>query len=114
MELNGLLTEEQRADTEILAVAIDPRERLDMMVQRVIEEGGLDPADAPDFRFLSDPGHRVIDRYGVLNPDDERGIPHPTTLVLDREGIVRWKFIETDYRIRPTNEMILEALAALD
>jgi peroxiredoxin len=114
VELNGLLTEEQRADTEILAVAIDPPERLEMMVERIIDEGGLDPADAPDFRFLSDPGHRVIDRYGVLNPDDERGIPHPTTLVIDRDGIVRWKFIETDYRIRPTNEMILEALAGVE
>ena len=114
MELNGLLTDAQRADTDILAVAIDPPEQLDMMVERIIEEGGLDPADALDFRFLTDPGHRVIDRYGILNPDDERGIPHPTTLVLDREGVVRWKFIETDYRVRPTNEMILEALTAVD
>lgn len=114
MELNGLLPDEQRDDTEILAVAIDDAEKLDMMVQRIIDEGGLDPADAPDFAFLSDPGHRVIDRYGILNPDDERGIPHPTTLVLDREGIVRWKFIETNYRVRPTNAMILEALSMID
>ena len=114
MELNGLLTEDQKADTEILAVSIDPPERLDMMVDRIVEEGGLDPSDEPDFRFLSDPGHRVIDRYGILNPDDERGIPHPTTLVLDRNGVVRWKFIETDYRIRPTNEMILAALAVVE
>ena len=114
MELNGLLTDEQRADTEILAVSIDAPEMLDMMVDRIIADGGLDPADAPDFSFLSDPGHRVIGRYGILNPDDERGIPHPTTLVLDREGVVRWKFIETNYRVRPTNDMILEALAAID
>ena len=114
MELNGLLTDEQRADTEILAVSIDGPDMLDMMVDRIISDGGLDPADAPDFTFLSDPGHRVIDRYGVLNPDDERGIPHPTTLVLDREGVVRWKFIETDYRVRPTNDMILQALATIE
>ena len=109
-----MLTEEQRADTDILAISIDPAERLDMMVERIIEEGGLDPADSPDFRFLTDAGHAVIDRYGILNPDDERGIPHPTTLVLDREGFVRWKFIETNYRVRPTNEMILEALSEVD
>lgn len=114
MELNGLLTPAQRADTDILAVAIDPPELLDRMVERIVDDGGFDPADAPDFQFLTDPGHRVIDRYGVLNPDDERGIPHPTTLVLDREGIVRWKFVETDYRVRPTNEMILEALGAIE
>lgn len=114
MELNGLLTDDQKADTDILAVSIDPPELLDRMVERIVDEGGFDPADAPDFAFLSDPGHRVIDRYGVRNPDDERGIPHPTTLVLDRDGVVRWKFIETNYRIRPTNEMILEALAGIE
>lgn len=59
---------------------------------------------------MSDPGHRVIDRYGLLNPDNPRGIPHPTTFVIDRDGVVRWKFIEIDYRIRPTSEMVLEAL----
>lgn len=31
----------------------------------------------------------------------------------DREGVVRWKFIEINYKIRPTNEDILGALAAL-
>ena len=80
------------------------------MRQRVAEEQGA----APDYRFLSDPGHRVIDRYGLLNPDDDRGIPHPTTFVIDRDGVVRWKFVEVDHRVRPTNPMILEALARID
>lgn len=67
----------------------------------------------PEFPFLSDPGHRVIGRYGLLNPDNPRNIPHPTTFVIDTAGVVRWKFIEIDYRIRPTNEMIVEALEAV-
>jgi len=54
-----------------------------------------------------------IDRYGLLNPDDPRGIPHPTTYVLDRQGVVRWKFTEVNYKIRPTNAMILEALSGV-
>jgi len=55
----------------------------------------------------------VIDRYGLLNQNDPRArpIPHPTTLVIDREGVVRWKFIEVNYKIRPTNEQVLGALA---
>lgn len=79
------------------------------MIERISEEDGL----RPDYTFLSDPGHRVIDRYGLLNPDDPRGIPHPAVYVVDRSGVVRWKFVETDYRIRAENEMILEALADL-
>lgn len=65
-----------------------------------------------DFTFLSDPDHRVIDRYGLLNPSGQ-GWPHPTTYVIDLRGIVRWKFTEVNYRIRPTNDMILSALRDL-
>ena len=79
-----------------------------MMIDRIVEEQGGEP---PSYTFLSDPGHAVIDRYGLLNEESTRGIPHPTVFVVDRDGVVRWKFVETDYRVRPTNEMILEALA---
>ncbi len=76
-----------------------------MMVDRIVNKDGR----APEFTFLMDPGHRVIDRYGLLNPRG-RGWPHPTVYVIDRKGVVRWKFTEVNYKIRPTNEMILEAL----
>jgi hypothetical protein len=33
--------------------------------------------------------------------------------VVDREGVVRWKFIEINYKIRPTNEDILAAVREL-
>jgi peroxiredoxin len=78
------------------------------MLDRVAREYG---PPSPDFTFLSDPGHRVIDRYGLLNEADRRGIPHPTVFVIDRAGVVRWKSIEVNYKIRPTNAMILAALA---
>lgn len=89
-----------------MAVSVDSAADIERMRERVRTEHGV----APDYLFLSDPGHRVIDRYGLLNEDDGRGIPHPTTFVIDREGVVRWKFIELDYRVRPTNDMILEAV----
>jgi len=96
----------QKSDTEILAVSIDPPADLKKMVDRISKDDGVEP----DFAFLSDPGHRVIDRYGLLNPNDRRGIPHPTTFVIDTDGIVRWKFIEVNYKVRPTNAQVLEAL----
>jgi peroxiredoxin len=54
----------------------------------------------------------VIDRYGILNPDS-KGLPHPATYVIDKKGIVRWKSVNIDYRVRPTNRQILEALKPL-
>lgn len=64
-----------------------------------------------DFPLLSDPEHAVIDRYGLLNDaNPDQPLPHPTAFVIDRDGVVRWKFIEINYKVRPTNEDILAAL----
>lgn len=93
----------------MIAVSVDSRADLQKMVDRISKEDG----QAPDYTFLSDSGHRVINRYGLLNPDDPRGIPHPTTYLIDRQGVVRWKFTEVNYKIRPTNAMILDALNAI-
>jgi peroxiredoxin len=92
-----------------LAVAIDERDQIAQMIQRVAETDGR----LLEFPLLSDPDHAVIARYGLLNQSDPqaRPIPHPTVFIIDRGGVVRWKFIEINYRIRPTNEDILSALA---
>lgn len=103
------MSDEQKRDTELLAVSVDPQSDLQRMVDRISKDDGR----LPDFPFLSDPGHRVINRYGLLNPADPRGIPHPTTYVIDKHGVVRWKFTEVNYKIRPTHAMILEALKAV-
>lgn len=108
MELKGLLDENKKKDVELIALSIDNRELLQTMADKIVKGGAK-----PDFTFLSDPGHRVIDRYGLLNPDNPRGIPHPTTYVIDRKGVVRWKFTEVNYKIRPTNKMIMDAVMKL-
>ncbi len=100
---------EMQADTEMWAVSIEDRDRQQLMIDRILGEGG----GMPSFRMLRDEDHSVVDRYGIFNVEgstETRPLPHPTTLVIDREGIVRWKAVETDYRLRPTNEDILAAL----
>jgi peroxiredoxin len=54
----------------------------------------------------------VINRYGIFNPDG-RGWPHPSTFVVDPQGVVRWKFVEVDYKTRPSNEQIRRELAKI-
>jgi peroxiredoxin len=66
----------------------------------------------PDILFLSDAEHKVINRYGILN-QSSTSLPHPATYVIDKGGIVRWKSVDVDYRLRPTNQQILAALKAL-
>ncbi len=106
-----MFSEEQERTTQILALSADAPEDLQRMVDRISADDQL----APRFPFLTDPGHRVIDRYGLFNPDDPRGrqIAHPATFLVDRDGVVRWKFVEVDYRVRPGNEEILAALGGL-
>jgi peroxiredoxin len=99
--------------TELIALSSDDPSDLQMMVDRVAEENdGL----MLDNTFLSDPGAGVINRYGLFNQDDPRGraIPHPTTYVIDMDGVVRWKMTEVNYRIRPENVDILAALSEID
>lgn len=80
-----------------------------MMIDRVADEQGR----TIDYHILADPDHAVIDRYGLFNAESRRPVPHPAVYVIDKEGVVRWKFIEVDYRIRPSNEDVLAALAEI-
>jgi peroxiredoxin len=111
VKLKTMLDDEQRTATQILAISVDVAEDLQKMVDRISQDDGI----APDFPLLSDPGHQVIDRYGLFNPADPRGreITHPATFVIDKAGVVRWKKVEVDYKVRPTNEDILSALGEL-
>jgi alkyl hydroperoxide reductase subunit AhpC len=108
--------------TQILAVSIDTHAESKKLRELLAQEplGQTHPGttgEQPgtiklDFPLLEDRRHQVINRYGLLNPEG-KGWPHPATYVIDQEGIVRWKFVEVDYKIRATNDMILTALQAL-
>ena len=112
MELRALLPDALQDDTEIVTVSVDDRDGMQRMIDGVTGTDGV----APDFIMLSDPDHRVIDRYGLFKEDSppNRPLPHPATYVIDKEGIVRYRFVETDYRVRPSNEDILAVLEGLN
>ena len=99
------MTKAQKEKIQILAVSTDTREESkkfgEMMRKRF--EGEF------DFPLLTDKDHKVIDRYGVFNPDG-RGWPHPSVYVIDPKGMVRWKEIDVDYKKRPSNEQIRREL----
>jgi peroxiredoxin len=107
-----LLPAERKADTVIVAIAPDPLDKLADIVPKVKAKTNGDFT----VTLLADADHAVIDRYGLLNEQAaERGrfLPHPTTYVIDKSGVVRWKFTEKDYKLRPTNAAILEEIKKL-
>lgn len=92
----------------ILAVSVDPHEKALAMRERLVGQPGV------DFPMLSDPDHKVIDRYGLLNDKARNPIPHPATYVIDHAGTVRWRFVEVDYKLRPSNEDVLREIRKIE
>ncbi len=82
-----------------------------MMIDRVAEEDGT----IIEYELLTDPEHMVIDRYGLFNPDEpkHRPVPHPATYVIDRDGVVRYAFVEVNYRVRAENADLVAVLESL-
>lgn len=112
VELHKLLPAARKDNTVILAVSSDPLDKIRDIIPKVQARTNQEF----EITLLSDADHKVIDRYGLLNEEAakrNRFLPHPTTYVIDTAGVVRWKFTEKDYRIRPTNEMILKELEKL-
>jgi peroxiredoxin len=87
-----------------------------------------------DFQVLSDHGSKVARAYGVsykipkviadqfkgrldlakYNGDDSGELPLGVTYVIDRDGIIRYAFIDADYRKRAEPSDVLAALRGLD
>jgi peroxiredoxin len=108
-ELQGLgaaLSEAEQAGLEIVAVSPDPNEQS----QKLAEGLGL------RYRFVADPDLAVARRYGLVHPGGGPGgqdVPRPATVVLDRQGVVRWLSLSRNFQVRPDPGDVLQAVRAL-
>jgi len=67
--------------------------------------------------FWRDPDSRAIDALGLRRPNAEpieAGVPHPTTLLLDRGGVVRFVDVREDYHVWLDPAVIREALGKVE
>jgi peroxiredoxin len=67
--------------------------------------------------FVSDPKSRLIRTLGILkeNPEPiEQGVPHPTTVLLDREGTIRFVDVRRDFHFWLDPQQMLDRLASLE
>lgn len=66
------------------------------------------------FPILVD-GGPVIREYGIPNPDhdgtDREDIPHPATIIVDTEGVVRFVNVWVNYRDRTAPTEILSEIS---
>ena len=78
--------------------------------RKVVEKLGL------EYPVLSDAGRETIAAYGLLHSGasiDGGDIARPATLVLDAEGVVRWRNLTENWRVRVRPDAVIGALEAL-
>ncbi|WP_406206444.1 AhpC/TSA family protein [Streptomyces sp. NBC_01017] len=85
----------------------------------VLSDVGSDTAKQYGLAFdLPDDLAAVYDKLGFdlqrVNGGHPRMLPLPATYVIDRDGVIRWAFADTDYTRRAEPADILAALDALD
>jgi peroxiredoxin len=102
-ELQGLQSrhdEFEKRGVTVVAISADPVEANAEVVRNL----GL------QFRVLSDPRLVAIDAYGLRDPGagmDGRDIARPATFLLEENGVVLWRSLTDNYRIRPRPDDIL-------
>ena len=108
-ELQGLgaeLSEAERTGVEIIALSPDPNEQS----QRLADGLRL------GYRFVSDRDLAVTRRYGLVHArggSDGQDVPRPATVVLDRDGVVRWLSLADNFQVRPDPVDVVRAVRAL-
>ena len=108
MELRNALAEEP----DLQIVWVMAKRQLNARSLRFVDDYGL----RSRIHFWVDPESRAIDALGLRRPNPEpieEGVPHPTTLLLDRDGIVRFADVREDFRLWLDPAMVREALAQL-
>ena len=104
MELSERQTEFTDLGIQIAVMTYEPPEtHLDFTKQYAI-----------GYPILSDPDVQHVKAFGILNKSFEpghraHGVPHPGIFLVDGDGIIKAKFAEEGFRIRPAIDLVIEA-----
>jgi peroxiredoxin len=91
---------------QILVVSPDPNAKSQELAERLKAR----------YRFLTDADLAVTRRYGLLHArGGHRGqdVPRPTTIVIDRQGVVRWLSLADYIQVRPDATEVARAVRGL-
>ncbi len=111
MELQETLGPLQEAD-DLVILWVMASNQINDRTRAFIDEYGL----RDNVRFLSDPDSTLIRRLGLLRENAEpieTGVPHPTTYLLDRSGVVRFADARKDFHIWLDPGVLVDALAKI-
>jgi len=100
------LSDAERAGIEVIAVSPDANEQS----QRLADGLKL------GYRFVADRDLAVTRTWGLVHPRggaDGQDVPRPATVVLDRNGAVRWLSLSSNFQVRPDPDDVVRAVRAL-
>ena len=101
-----MLTELGDEGVQILAVSPDPNGKSQELAQKLRAR----------YRFLTDRDLEVTRRYGLLHAHGGhkgQDVARPTTVVLDRRGVVRWLQLADSIQVRPDPADVARAVRQL-
>ncbi len=119
MELQRTIDRAGEPGTAVVAMSYDPVEVLaDFAATHGIRYPMLSDVGSHTIRALGlerDPGSSLRPVEPGDPPDRDRGLPHPATFLLDREGFVQQRHVEAGHRVRPSGSVLLaDELAGVD
>ncbi len=97
---------------DLAIVWVMAAEQCSERTRRLIGEYGL----RERILFLADEQSALIRELGLLKPEPdmmEEGVPHPTTVLVDREGVVRFIDVREDYHYWLDPGVLVAALDSL-
>lgn len=101
------------ADPDLLIVWVMSDTQINERTRVFISELAL----ADRVLFLADPKSSLIRKLGLLKPDPELievGVPHPTTLLLDRSGRIRFIDVRENFHFWLDPRALAGTLGSLD
>ena len=99
------LSEFEKHGIRVVAISVDPP---GVTKPHIAKQGFT-------FTFLCDAKGEVIRRYDLLHLEGFRGedIARPGEFLLDATGVVRWRDLTENYRVRVKAEQVLKAIDEL-
>jgi peroxiredoxin len=108
-ELQGLgaaTHELEAAGAEVLAISPDKNAQSQELADKL----------RVGYKFLADPDLAVTRKLGLVHAgggDKGQDVPTPATVVIDRQGLVRWTAYSENFQVRPNPGDVARALKSL-